>query len=60
MSDTSDSGPNLENYSGTGEDLTEEQRQYLLANAAHETAAGSPQDNLSAAALPEDAQGEWA
>lgn len=60
MSDTSSEGPNLESYSGTGEDLTDEQKQYLLDNAPHQTVSGSPQDEVAAVSLPTDAEGEWA
>jgi hypothetical protein len=53
-------GPNLENYSGSGEDLTHEQREYLNTYALHETEQTSSQDEVSAGHLSENAEGEWA
>ncbi len=53
-------GPNLENYSGHGDDLTEEQREYLNTYALHETEQTSSQDEVSAGHLSENAEGEWA
>jgi hypothetical protein len=54
------SGPDLENYSGTGEDLTQEQREYLNTYALHDVDQGSPQAEVSAGSLSENAEGEWA
>jgi hypothetical protein len=53
-------GPNLENYSGTGEDLTQEQRDYLNTYALHETEQGGSESDVSAGSLSENAEGEWA
>lgn len=53
-------GPSLENYSGTGEDLTQEQREYLNTYALHQTEQGSSEADVSAGSLSENAEGEWA
>jgi hypothetical protein len=53
-------GPDLANYSGTGEDLTQEQREYLNTYALHETADGSGESDVAAGSLAENAEGEWA
>lgn len=53
-------GPSLENYSGSGEDLTQEQREYLNTYALHQTEQGSSESDVSAGTLSENADGEWA
>ena len=53
-------GPSLENYSGQGDDLTQEQRDYLNTYALHQTEQGSSEADVSAGSLSENAEGEWA
>jgi hypothetical protein len=61
MTDEHNQGPNLENYSGTGEDLTHEQREYLNTYALHETEhTGDKQEETSSGHLSENSEGEWA
>jgi hypothetical protein len=55
-----DSGPNLEQYSGDGADLTHEQREYLNTYALHEVGDDSAPTEIAAGALSENAEGEWA
>jgi hypothetical protein len=60
MTEHQQEGPNLEQYSGSGEDLTQEQREYLNTYAQHEVGQGDTQASVSGSSLPEDAEGEWA
>ncbi|HZC71842.1 MAG TPA: hypothetical protein VE442_14210 [Jatrophihabitans sp.] len=54
-------GQSLENYSGDGSDLTEEQRQYLHTYAKHEVSGGGDQQTeVGAKSLSQNAEGEWA
>ncbi len=53
-------GPDLANYSGTGEDLSQEQREYLNTYALHETEQGGGESEAAAGSLSENAEGEWA
>lgn len=55
-----DQGPDLEHYSGDGEDLTHEQREYLNTYAQHVTEHGDHHAEHGQGDLSDNAQGEWA
>jgi hypothetical protein len=57
----SESSPDLSEYAGTGEDLTQEQREYLATYALHEPVQDSDANaETSAGMLADEGEGEWA